>query len=309
MHRTLQEQHGALQQDHGALREELEQLRGEHATLSEQQRSNDASTQWQTRYEELEKRYQDREQAIQQVRQESGQTMQELSTISTQHDHDEDEKEHLLTRVQTLQTEVTEWKARYAKTKTSLRSLKATSMSLTVDQPSAADTVQDAGFTSPTGLIKDVHITTYQTAITELLHLARSPDHTAPFNHMRALVSAVSAVVKDVDAASAGVEEPVAKEHAKLKKQVSRATNNLITTSKTFAASNGLSPLSLVDAAASDLTTAVVGLVRVVKITETKAEELVDGDEEVEAGAGSGKGEFDSRVGSVRLRVIEPARA
>jgi hypothetical protein len=65
----------------------------------------------------------------------------------------------------------------------------------------------------------------------------------------------------------------------KLKSRVSATANNLITASKNFALANGLSPVSLLDAAASHLTAAVVELVRTVKIRPTPAGELDDDDD------------------------------
>jgi len=53
----------------------------------------------------------------------------------------------------------------------------------------------------------------------------------------------------------------------------------LITASKNFVSANGLSPVSLLDAAASHLTAAVVELVRTVKIRPTPAGELEDDDD------------------------------
>ncbi|KAL8868673.1 MAG: hypothetical protein Q9198_008098, partial [Flavoplaca austrocitrina] len=66
----------------------------------------------------------------------------------------------------------------------------------------------------------------------------------------------------------------------KLKSKVSATANNLITACKNFAASNGLLPISLVDAAASHLSTAMVDLIRVVKVRPSPAGELEDEEEE-----------------------------
>jgi hypothetical protein len=64
-----------------------------------------------------------------------------------------------------------------------------------------------------------------------------------------------------------------------LKGKVSATANNVITASKNYATAGGLSPVSLLDAAASHLTAAVVDLVRTVKIKPTPPGELEDNDD------------------------------
>lgn len=280
-HQGLQEEHDNLQRDHTDLGGNFDRMLTEHTTLKQQQQNNDndASNIWQTKHDELEKRFNDREQAVQETRQESAQMLQELTMLSEQHDHAENEKETLQERITQLQNELEEWKHRYARTKTAQGSLKATSMNLDADRPDTAQAMQDSSFNSPDGLVQDIHVTNFQTAIGELLHLARSEDHAAAFNHMRSVVSSVSAVVKDVETSPASPAEDTAKQIVRLKKQLSKATNNLITTSKVFAASDGLAPFLLVDAAASDLTAAVIALLKVVKISPTPRAELLNGDE------------------------------
>lgn len=280
-HQDLQEEHNNLESDHADLSGNFERMLSEHTTLKQQQQNNDndASNIWQTKHEELEKRFNDREQAVQQTRQESVQMLQELSMLSDQHDQGENEKEKLQERIAQLQNELEEWKHRYARTKTAQRSLKATSMNFDADRPDATEALQNSSFNSPTGMVKDIHVTNFQTAIGELLQLTRSEDHAAAFNYMRSVVSTVSAVVKDVETSPASASEDVAKQIGRLKKQLSKATNNLITTSKVFAASDGLAPFLLVDAAASDLTAAVIALLKVVKISPTPRGELLNGDE------------------------------
>jgi hypothetical protein len=54
----------------------------------------------------------------------------------------------------------------------------------------------------------------------------------------------------------------------------------MITAAKNFVRSNGLSPVSLLDAAASHLSTAVIELVRLVKIRPTPEDELNENEEE-----------------------------
>jgi hypothetical protein len=95
---------------------------------------------------------------------------------------------------------------------------------------------------------------------------------------MKLVVVNVRRITQDIDEAPQSSGD-LAQQQAKLKSRVSATANNLITASKNFASAKGLSPVSLVDAAASHLTTAVVELVRTVKIRPTPAGELEDDDD------------------------------
>jgi len=59
-----------------------------------------------------------------------------------------------------------------------------------------------------------------------------------------------------------------------LKARVSRNANGLITATRNYVSSNGLSPVSLVDAAAANLTAAVVDYLKTVGIKASPAEHL-----------------------------------
>ena len=78
-------------------------------------------------------------------------------------------------------------------------------------------------------------------------------------------------------------EEVAARQlRGKATRKLSATANNLITASKNFANSSGLSPVSLLDAAASHLSTAVIEIVHLVKIRASPADELEDVDVDVE---------------------------
>lgn len=84
---------------------------------------------------------------------------------------------------------------------------------------------------------------------------------------MKTVVLAVRNITTDIEQSASSVkDEEVAKKRHKLKGKISATANNVITASKNYATAGGLSPVSLLDAAASHLTTAVVDLVKTVKI-------------------------------------------
>ena len=197
--------------------------------------------------------------------------------LSERTDSSFEREEQLTTTINKLEEEVRDWRNRYARTKTQLRSLRASSIGLTI-QPEATKYLKESGFTKEDGLVKDVHITKFQISIDELLRTARAEDPPRVTEFMKAVVVAVRRITQDIDEGPSSNGD-LAQQQAKLKSRVSATANNLITASKNYAAANGLSPVSLLDAAASHLTTAVVELVRTVKIRPTPAGELEDDDD------------------------------
>lgn len=188
------------------------------------------------------------------------------------------EREESLTRdVHRLEEEVKHWKNRYAKTKTQLRHLRSSSLGLPGHTHDAVIYAKENDLTQPDGLIKDVHVTKFQMAIDELIRNARSDEPSIVLEQMKAVIVSVRYITRDIEIAQAqGQGDEISHPLSRAKMRVSATANNLITASKNFANSNGLSPVSLLDAAASHLTAAVVELVRAVKIRPTPEHELTE---------------------------------
>lgn len=204
--------------------------------------------------------------------------LQEMRDMAESGTGSSEREEKLQEQVHKLEEEVKEWKGRYVKTKTQLRSVRASSIGLTISRADAAR--HGAALQDQDGLVKDVHVTKFQIAIDELLRIARSETPAAVLDHMKVVVLAVRGITSDIDAAPlSDKDDEVSKRRTKMKSKISATANNLITASKNFASAQGLSPISLVDAAASHLTAAVVDLLHTVKIRPTPAGELEDDDE------------------------------
>lgn len=226
--------------------------------------------------EELRSELREQQEVTEEVRREAQEFLREMRMLSEQTSTSFDREDQLTKTVDKLEEEVRDWRNRYARTKTQLRSLRAGSMGLTI-LPEAAKYTKDSGFTREDGLVKDVHVTKFQISIDELLQVARADDPSRVVEFMKAVVINVRRITQDIDEAPRTGDLP--QPQAKLKSRVSATANNLITASKNFARANGLSPVSLLDAAASHLTAAVVELVRTVKIRPTPAGELEDDDD------------------------------
>jgi len=226
--------------------------------------------------EDLRAELREQQEVTDEVRREAQEFLREMRMLSERSGSSYNREEQLSSTVNKLEEEVRDWRNRYARTKTQLRSLRASSIGLTI-QPEVQKYMKDSGFTQDNGLVKDVHITKFQISIDELLQIARGDEPSRVTDFMKAVIVNVRGITQDIDESQAEGES--AQLHIKLKGRVSATANNLITASKNFAAANGLSPVSLLDAAASHLVTAVVELVRTVKIRPTPAGELDDDDD------------------------------
>ena len=198
-----------------------------------------------------------------------------MRALSAQSSRSYEREEHLVHQVHRLEDQIKDWKNRYARTKTQLRNLRASSLGLSLQQP---DMTQLRGFIDQEGLIKGLHVTRYQIAIDELLRAARGNEPTSVLPNVKSVVVAVRNISQDIGHVSSNDDEQL-QEKSKLRSRISATANNLITASRNFAISDGLSPVSLLDAAASHLTAAVINLIRVVKIHPTSPTELEDDDD------------------------------
>ncbi|KAL5117154.1 component of the polarisome [Pleosporales sp. CAS-2024a] len=255
--------------------------------------SSSSSSEWRQRCEDLERELSEQQQVTEEVRQDAALFLQEMRELSTRSDAAVEKEERLVQQVSSLEAELKDWKSRYARVKTQLRTLKASSIGLSaMASPDISNYTRDPGFSTPDGLVKDVHVTKFQLSIDELLQTARRAGTEQTLQSMRHVVKCVRAITGDIDSTSLSqMQSPNSsfsgdlmpspeKQQAKLKSRVSATANNLITATKNHVSSNGISPVSLLDAAASHLATAVVELVKHVKVRPTPQNELEDLDED-----------------------------
>ncbi|KAH6656988.1 hypothetical protein BKA67DRAFT_176946 [Truncatella angustata] len=282
---TLREELDRMRAGHDAEQRQLRQqlddaedaIRNMSIDMNNMSKSGPADPELQRENQELRVALEEQEQITEDVRREAQQFLQEMKVLSEQHTPAWEKQAELQKTAEQLEQEVKDWRNRYARTKTQLRNLRAASLGLNIEQD-AAKYVREKGFTEENGLVKDVHVTKFQIAIDELLKRARTDDPEKSIDSMKAVVVAVRRITKDIDE-SAPRDEEIMTQQQKMKSRVSATANNLITASKNFAASAGISPVSLLDAAASHLVAALVELLRTVKIRATPAGELEDDDE------------------------------
>ncbi|KAK2750794.1 component of the polarisome [Onygenales sp. PD_40] len=241
---------------------------------------------WKSRCEELERENQQlredlhrQREVTEQVRKEASNSLQEMRALSERTQAQWERDEQLTQDFHRMEEEVKIWKNRYAKTKTQLRHLRSSSIGLPGHIQDATLIARENDLSQPDGLVKDVHLTKFQISIDELLRTARSAAPPEVLEQMKGVVLAVRHITQDIEKGQGNGEE-ISHLRSRAKTRVSATANNLITASKNFANSNGISPVSLLDAAASHLTAAVVELIRTVKIRPTPADELGEDDDE-----------------------------
>ena len=132
----------------------------------------------------------------------------------------------------------------------SLRAAQASNSSSTIIQPPSVD--EPDRFLRPDGLVASAHVADFQHAIDTLLRTAHGPEPVKLAPHIREAVVAVKAVCDDAARSN---------DAAKPRARVAATANNFVTAAQNFAYAPRVSPVSLLDAAASHLAASVVGLV------------------------------------------------
>lgn len=276
LNESMKQELDRMRDDHDR---ETRQLRDELSDVQQNStgtRSGSADTEVQRENDELRESLRQQQQVTEEVRREAQEFLQEMRMLSQQSGSTYEKHAEMEKTIEQLEREVRDWRNRYARAKTQLRNMRASSLGLTMEQD-AAKYVRDRGFVEENGLVKDVHVTKFQIAIDELLQTARKETPDKVIDAMKLVVVSVRRITRDLDE-STPHDEPV-QQQGKLKAKVSSSANGLITASKNFAAGAGLSPVSLVDAAASHLTAAIVDLLRIVKIRATPTGELEEDDD------------------------------
>jgi hypothetical protein len=274
-----------------SLQQELDRMRDDHASETRMLRdqmdnmqpkgmgrgANGGDAELRRENEDLRLALSDQQQVTEEVRRDAQEFLREMKMLSQQSGSSWQKQEELEKTIEQLELEVRDWRNRYARTKTQLRNLRASSLGLSIDQD-AAKYVREKGFTQDNGLVKDVHVTKFQISIDEILQRARTDNPERVTEAMKSVVVSVRRITKDIDEFPPN-DPDLAQQQVKLKAKVSSTANNFITASKNFASSAGISPVSLLDAAASHLVAAIVELLRTVKIRATPAGELEDDDD------------------------------
>lgn len=281
---------------------ELDEIRKENETLRAQASSDkphENDSDWQQRYTELQDELAQQQKITEEVRHNAERYLQEMRLLSEQSEMALEKEEQLRLQITSLEADNEHWKSRYAKSRTQLRTLKASSIGLSMQHMALGMVSSKHEHLKPNGMINDADVTQFQISIDELLQAAREAS-SAPelaLDKAKNVVQSVRSMTAGVEGAFSNLGSPNSSTShlsqigagptpTALKVRVSRDANNLVTVTRNHAAAKGLAPVSLVDAAASNLTTSVVEFVKVVGVRATEDEDgdesSVDGDIEIE---------------------------
>lgn len=226
-----------------------------------------------------------------QVRQEASSFLEEMRTLAESTDTNYNNEKYVR-QIESLKKEINEWKQRYSKLKAKLRSLKSNSYSsfphvkvASTDEDKSLNTV-DTKYLSEEGKILDTDVIKYQVAMDDFLVKARTSPVKYLMEHLHEVVATTRVITQDVNETfrtekpiedgsqlngSKSVEESdlLQSEIAQATSLVSATATHLITTTRNHSTSGGISPIFLIDAAATDLSQAVVELIKLAKIKPT----------------------------------------
>ncbi|CAG8739275.1 3033_t:CDS:2, partial [Ambispora leptoticha] len=140
-----------------------------------------------------------------------------------------------------------------------------------VKEPPKIDVIKDNLLTSDQdGGIDETRIISYQAAIDDLLRSGRSDVPTNVLLAMKSIVIACKSITEDVESYEqrklASLKPEDKEKLYSLKTKLSATLTNLMTAAKNHATGYGISPVSLLDAAASHLTETIVKLVKLIKL-------------------------------------------
>ena len=241
---------------------------------------------WQTRYEDLDRAHQQLQGNLRQqqkvtaeVKQDAANFLREMRALSERSNHNAEREEKLIGQVHRLEEEIKDWRGRYTKVKSQLRTVRAPSISSPTQLPDMDQLLKNRAFLKQNGEVKHVHVTRFQIWIDELLRSARVSESASVLTYVKSVIIAVRDISQDIGRSTPDNDDE-AQLLENLKMRISATANNLITAAKNFAVADGLSPVSLLDAAASHLTNSIVEAIRIVKIRPSLPGELEDDDDD-----------------------------
>lgn len=237
------------------------------------------------RIEELESDLAKQEKISNEVQEQAMLYLREMRDLSRENDRAIEQEEKMAAKISQLEKENNEWRQRYANVKAQNKHLRASTMGLGLQTGfDSGGLVRQEGLISEGGLVRDTDVTRFQLSVDELLKVARGNSTDAMLDSVKNVVISVQAITTAVGrtedyptpAASPGGDSAgqPSTSVAKIKARVTGTANSLITATKQHAASHGLSPVALLDAAASNLTASVVELIKAVRIRPSSQSDL-----------------------------------
>lgn len=254
------------------MRDDLKSERAKAPVIAETRESREDSD-LQERFNQLEAEHsklhvelEQQQKVTDQVRAEASAFLEEMRTLAEHDPTWASEKQ-----IEQLKNEATVWKTRYAKSKAQIRSMRASGSSSSIAQPNIQAT--GSALISKHGIIHEASVAKFQSAMDDFVVKARSSTPKVLLEYLHGVVVATRVITQDVGSHPADemvhlnvdIEE-LQSELAQATSLVSATANHLITTTRNHSSSGGLGPIFLLDAAASDLSGAVIELIKLAKV-------------------------------------------
>lgn len=251
-------------------------------------------------HHKLQAELQQQSQVTNEVRREASVFLEEMKTLTAESQTNREHEEHLSNQLHRLEADADRWRHRYAKVKAQLRHFRTSSGGIADSRPDASVFNKEHSLEHADGLVKAIHVTKFQLSVDEILRAARFEESSVVLQQIKTVIVAVRHILLDLDMSPVPVDGSAAL-RAKAKGQVSHTANNMIIATRNFANSDGLSPVSLLDAAASHLSTAIIELIRIVKIQPSPADEMEDEDDEADLSQDPLPDYFDTSTSQRRM--------
>ncbi|KAG0749092.1 hypothetical protein G6F57_005882 [Rhizopus arrhizus] len=225
--------------------------------LEEGGNNNEYNRQLEDKYNKLLNEHKEQQMAVQEVKNEIRILIDELKSLSEKNESLRSQKEQADITIQSLTEEAKSWKTKYESINMELRNYKVKSMQF---DPSKELFLKP----TPKGAIGHPYIIEYQTAIDELMQVSRSTKPSDVLVTMRSIVMACKSITTEVEEyeVKTGLSEMDQSSLYEIKKKFSTSLSSLLSAATSFANGMGITPVSLVDAAAITLTTTIVDLVK-----------------------------------------------
>ncbi|RCI01108.1 component of the polarisome [Rhizopus azygosporus] len=220
------------------------------------------------KYQTLKQDYNKQQEAVREVKRETREMIEELKRMAKTNEELMLEKEEADKEIKTLRDQVKEWQIKYEKVRLELRSVKA--QSIRNVSSINCNMIKD-NFIQPTkkGIITYDHILSFQTSIDELLITARSSYPANVIQAMKVIVSVCKLITEQVENNENRLTTDSKQTLYELKSRFSTALSDLLIAAKHHANGMGISPVSLLDHSAGNLSAVVVDLVRLVGMKDT----------------------------------------
>lgn len=220
-------------------------------------------------YDKLQDDYRNQQDLIDDVRKQSTSLLDEIKALSERNEEILLEREHDMAKMQELQNDMVSWRKKYEKAKTELRNLKATS-TFYAAPPQLVQSREGFLQAHSGGAIEDIKVTAFQVGIDDLLTAGRSETPTSVLANMKPIIMTCKGISEDIDFFEEYRLNELNSEEKEslvsLKNKLNATLSNLMTAAKNHASGMGMSPISLLDAAASHLAVTIVDLCKLIRV-------------------------------------------